>query len=837
MQKGDLTTTPIAPLLLSLADEDATGCLHISDAEGDEALIYFRSGLVYAVSVPNRRPQLGAKLVSSGALAPEALAEALEAQRTELQGWKLGELLVHLGYVDQPVVEAFVKEQVNDAVWDLIRWTEGRWRFRKGEKTREDVAPPMAVTELLTTLRERGVEWEAISEVVHGPTAVPVLSTGGGGAPEMTLDADAWSMLCKIDGERSVAELARDCGYTLFEAGQVLVSLVQSGLVDIEEDVEIGAPPAAAAIVTFDESVEAPVEDDSLYGATSVGSALAAEAADAADLAAGEAAADEAAIAAVAAAVAAIHDGDAVAPDADDSADPVVSADPAASEDPAASADAAVSEDDDFAALARLVSEVAAGVRDDEAVDTSAAAGEPEQSREPAAGSVPLRPDTQAFATSVERVSAALAEALGPAPVVDDPFEVPAEMRVKRTRKKERQTPPPLDPRAARVRAAAAEELAAAHALAQALRAAAAEEPTPDEVARQREAHEAARLEAERLAAEQAAQAAAEAEAARVAAEEAARAEADRLAAEEAARLEAERLAAEAAARVAAEEAARLEAERLAAEEAARVEAERIAAEEAARVAAEEEAARVAAEEAARLEAETARLAAEEAARVEAERIAAEETARLEAEDAAARLEAERFAAEEAARVLAEEEAAREAAERLAAEKSLAEDEAWTEYWSREADRVAAMEAAVAEAERLAAEQARELAEEAAVRAAAEAEARAREEDAAEEASRLLLNKSAASAALAELAQDFDSAPPAEALEDETADEIPDEPVGVPAMVGAPSMEMADTAALLRELSSLGLEDDPAPPPPPRAPARPTQPVTPAKKKRGLFGR
>ncbi|HET6909822.1 MAG TPA: DUF4388 domain-containing protein, partial [Mycobacteriales bacterium] len=231
MLKGDLVSTPIAPLLLSLADEESTGCLHVSDPEGDEALIYFKAGLVYAISVPGRRPQLGAKLVSSGALTPEALAEALDAQRSELQGWRLGELLVHLGYVEQPVVEAFVREQVHDAIWDLIRWTEGRWRFRKSERTREDVAPPMTVHELLNDLRERGVSWEAISSVVHGPTAVPVLSTRGGGAPETTLDADAWSMLCKIDGERSVAELARDCGYTLFEAGQVLVALVQAGLV------------------------------------------------------------------------------------------------------------------------------------------------------------------------------------------------------------------------------------------------------------------------------------------------------------------------------------------------------------------------------------------------------------------------------------------------------------------------------------------------------------------------------------------------------------------------------------------------------------------------------
>src|SRR5881398_545881 len=167
--KGDLTATPLAPLLLQLADEDATGCLHISDLEGDEALIYFKGGLVYAVSVPGRRPQLGAKLVSSGALTPEALAEALEAQRTELQGWRLGELLVHLGYVDQPVVEAFVDEQLRESTTDLLRWASGTWKFRVNERTREDVAPPTAVDELLAAVEARRAQWETITEVLHGP--------------------------------------------------------------------------------------------------------------------------------------------------------------------------------------------------------------------------------------------------------------------------------------------------------------------------------------------------------------------------------------------------------------------------------------------------------------------------------------------------------------------------------------------------------------------------------------------------------------------------------------------------------------------------------------------
>src|SRR4051794_3039681 len=435
--KGDLTTTPLAPLLLSLAEEESTGCLHISDAEGDEATIYFKTGLVYAVFVPGRRPQLGAKLVSSGALTPEALAEALDAQRTELQGWKLGELLVHLGFVDQPVVEAFVREQVHDAVWDLIRWTEGRWRFRKAEKTREDVAPPMTVQELLENLRERGVEWEAISDVVHGPTAVPVLSARGGGAPETTLDADAWSMLCKIDGERSVAELARDCGYTLFEAGQVLVTLVKAGLVDIEEDLEVvpTAPPVT--------------EGDEPYGATEVASALTA----------------------------------AFGAFSDDAPADVVAEEPV-DDEPA----------DEIAALARLVSEVAADIREEET---------PEVVEDtPSQIALHTASDDQSFALSVDRVSAALADVLGPAPDVHDPFEVPAELRVRKPVQKKSRLPErtPESDRRERLRAAAAAELAAAHALAEALRQEQREASERDAADRADE-EEAARISAEEEAA------------------------------------------------------------------------------------------------------------------------------------------------------------------------------------------------------------------------------------------------------------------------------------------------------------------------------------------------
>ncbi|HWA65349.1 MAG TPA: DUF4388 domain-containing protein [Mycobacteriales bacterium] len=798
MLKGDLATTALAPVLLDLAASGATGSVILNRPDGAEAQLFLRGGLVCGFNAPDQRTDLGAKLVSSGVLAPEALSDALEAQRTDLSAWNLGELLVHLGYIDEDVIQEFVTEQLHEALWDFLQWSEGRWKFRKNAKIREDIRPPHAVVELLETLRERGYEWEEISSVVSSPDAIPVLSARGDGAPETTLDSDAWSMLCKIDGVRSVAELANDCGYTLFEAGQVLVTLVDAGLVDISDDVD-------------DDSAD-------VYGASALAEALSGR------------------------------------------------------RNASAPADATPGGGDDaLTRLARLASDVTSH-------GATAPATNPLQLDVMAAQlnggpslTVPLRRNAESFAASMGRVSGALADALGPPP--EDTEGMTSLIEIRR-RPRPARTAAPLDgeqelERRRRLRAAAAAELASAQADAESLR------PDHDVNARSDSVDDPPKLvdlEAERarVAAREAEEAARHAseEAARRAAEEFARAAAEQ-AARHAAEL-AETQSTDQAAQAAAEQAAALAAQKAAAEKAAaeKAAAERVAAEQAA---AEKAAAEQAAAEQARRDAEAR--AAEEAARL-AEQQAAEE---------AARKLAEQQAAEEAAR-LAEQQAAEEAARKLAEQQAAAA----AEQAQREAAEQAAAQAAQAAAEQAAAEQAaaEQAAKEAAERAAAESrEAAARAEAeaalvaaqaqaaAAEEAQRLaaqaqrLADEQAALAAEAAAKhaaideQDFaaaaiqaDQAAQASAMlaelhhsASDTAVEpmvavVPDptpasEPEPEPAPV--PGGGDTDTAALLRELSSLGVEDDnrpPAAPVAPRAP-RPSQAdAKKAKKKIGLFG-
>ena len=254
-------------LLMELATQSATGCLTLTDRDGEHAVVWFRDGLVYAVSVPGRRPLLGVRLMSSGALTPEGLAEALEVQRTELQGWRLGELLVHLNFVDRAVVESFVAEQVRDQVADLRHWRIVDSRFANGKRTRQDIAPPMEVVDLVGGAQERDDRWTEILPFIGGPDAVPVLSTNPNPANDVVLGPYDWALLCKVDGVRTIADLADDCGFTVFEAGMTVLGLLDAGLVDVESG------GAVAPATEWDEAL--PQDDEVSASVARVAAALA----------------------------------------------------------------------------------------------------------------------------------------------------------------------------------------------------------------------------------------------------------------------------------------------------------------------------------------------------------------------------------------------------------------------------------------------------------------------------------------------------------------------------------------------------------------------------------
>lgn len=231
MQKGDLAEIGLADVLSTLAEGAATGCVHVEDPVGARAQVFLRSGRVYAATAPGRRPSLGERLLALGVLTEPALDDALQAQREELQGWRLSELLVHLGLVERPDVEPVVRELVREAVLAVLPWAHGTWRLRAGEKTRDDVAEPVEVAELVALA-------PVARTPAYGPGARPVLSAAGTSPEQLQLDPDAWALLCSVDGVRTLAGLAVDRAEPLHTTGLLVGTLLRAGLVEVEAEAE-----------------------------------------------------------------------------------------------------------------------------------------------------------------------------------------------------------------------------------------------------------------------------------------------------------------------------------------------------------------------------------------------------------------------------------------------------------------------------------------------------------------------------------------------------------------------------------------------------------------------
>ncbi len=238
MLRGDLKTTPLSDLLKRLSDAKATGCVYVQPAgrRSLEASVGLREGAICNVLLPGADDAIGTRLVASRRLTPADLAEAREAQETELAAWTLAELLIHLGLADEETVHGLVLEQALASLTELCEWAAGTWRFRRRERTGPSLPTPLEIIVALEKVAERQARWLALAETIHGADAVVALAAhadGAEGDPNLEMDADGFALLCAVDGVKTVAELAGSSGFTLLEAGDKVAALVESGLVQV----------------------------------------------------------------------------------------------------------------------------------------------------------------------------------------------------------------------------------------------------------------------------------------------------------------------------------------------------------------------------------------------------------------------------------------------------------------------------------------------------------------------------------------------------------------------------------------------------------------------------
>ena len=141
-----------------------------------------------------------------------------------------------------------------EAVYTLAIWSTGDFQFTPGKES-DKVTIDKTNTSLLMEAARRLDEWKVLARKIPSVDAIPVLKPRELGEP-VTLSPPEWNLVIRIDGRKTVEEVARATASNSFETAKVLYGLVTSDLIDMRPNT--GARSAASAPASAPSAAEPP---------------------------------------------------------------------------------------------------------------------------------------------------------------------------------------------------------------------------------------------------------------------------------------------------------------------------------------------------------------------------------------------------------------------------------------------------------------------------------------------------------------------------------------------------------------------------------------------------
>lgn len=168
-------------------------------------------------------------------------------------GGLTGEIYLREGQIVHAQIEG---TQGEDAVYALAIWNSGEFRFEAGVST--DVRTiSKGNTSLLMEAARRLDEWRVLSKKIPSVELVPEFAILEGREGQINLNTGEWLILSKIDGKRSVKQIAGASNLSVFDAAKMLYGLVATGLIRLKGTRPAQNPAAAQLLSRLDRVREA----------------------------------------------------------------------------------------------------------------------------------------------------------------------------------------------------------------------------------------------------------------------------------------------------------------------------------------------------------------------------------------------------------------------------------------------------------------------------------------------------------------------------------------------------------------------------------------------------
>ncbi|HEU4560565.1 MAG TPA: DUF4388 domain-containing protein [Longimicrobium sp.] len=224
-----------------------TGVLTIrNEARQRPAIVRFDRGAVVSAALGEDHERIGHLLLRAGKVTETQIQEA-RSRQARAPGRQLGEILVEMGVVSAQDVRRQLRFQIEEAVFALIQWKDGYFRFEEGPPVQNGGVGVRVPTEsLLMEAARRVDEWSTLENRIPNMAVIPALVMDSADSPTLDLHPSEWEVLAEIDGQRTLKEIAAQLGRAEFEVAKIVYGLVTTGIVEILEE------PAEAASGTME---------------------------------------------------------------------------------------------------------------------------------------------------------------------------------------------------------------------------------------------------------------------------------------------------------------------------------------------------------------------------------------------------------------------------------------------------------------------------------------------------------------------------------------------------------------------------------------------------------
>jgi len=232
--EGSLDAFGLPDVCALLASTGKSGVLELTRTKAADRVhgqVWFKVGDICGATADTSRQSLARRLIGSGVVDDLALRHAVA--RTVSGGTGVARALLEAGATDAQVVKDAAREQLTDALSELLTWTDGEFAFNGDAQFTDDVGLAVSVPQALKDATDRHDLHASLTGIVSSVDAVLTMTPGVVSNPSLT--REEWTVLALIDGKRSVQDLSELTGSGIVGVMSVLSGLLARGLVRVKD--------------------------------------------------------------------------------------------------------------------------------------------------------------------------------------------------------------------------------------------------------------------------------------------------------------------------------------------------------------------------------------------------------------------------------------------------------------------------------------------------------------------------------------------------------------------------------------------------------------------------